>query len=174
MAIIAKSTGEDFVLAPAGAHPAVCCDVVDLGVMKVVYAGKEKAQHKIRIVWQLDEADATGKPFRVQQRYTLSLHEKAALRKDLESWRGKPFTEEEIKDGFDIEKLIGVGCFLNVMHEAKGTTMYANVKAIMRLPKGVQSPTVRDYTRVCDRQAGDGQEAPPNDFGGIDESDVPF
>ena len=175
MAILAKdSGGGDFVNAPAGAHPAVCCDVVDLGVMKVVYGGKEKQQHKIRIVWQLEEMDPNGKPFRVQKRYTLSLHEKAQLRKDLESWRGRPFEEADLKDGFDVEKLLSVGCFLNVIHEIKDQKTYANVTAIMRLPKGVETPTVRDYVRVCDRQPAEGIAAP--DFGEFhaDDSDVPF
>jgi hypothetical protein len=174
MPIMAKDSGGGvFVNAPVGAHPAVCCDVVDLGIMKVTYAGKEKQQHKIRIVWQLDELDPDGKPFRVQKRYTLSLHEKAQLRKDLESWRGRPFEEASLKDGFDIEKLLSVGCFLNVIHEVKDQKTYANVTAIMPLPKGVTAPTVRDYVRVCDRST-DAQEVPGNDFGGITDDDVPF
>ena len=40
-----------------------------------------------------------GKPFLVRRRYTASLHEKSALRKDLESWRGRAFTNVEL-DGF--------------------------------------------------------------------------
>lgn len=174
MAIMAKSSGEGFVLAPAGAHPAVCCDVVDLGVLKVTYGGKEKQQHKIRIVWQLDELDPSGKPFRVQKRYTLSLHEKAGLRKDLESWRGKAFKESDLTEGFDVERLLAVGCFLNVNHESKAGATYANITAIMPLPRGVEGPKVRDYVRICDRPPGDGQEPPTQDFGGITDDDVPF
>lgn len=175
MPIIAKDSGggAEFELAPAGAHPAVCCDVVDLGVMKVEYGGKEKQQHKIRIVWQIDELDSNGKAFRVQKRYTLSLHEKAALRKDLESWRGKPFNEEQL-GGFDIEKLLSIGCFLNVIHESKGDKTYANVTAIMPLPKGVHGPTVREYVRVCEREPGDKNPPPAQDFGGITDEDIPF
>jgi len=174
MPILAKdSGGGDFPVTPMGAHPAVCCDVVDLGVLKVVYGGQEKQQHKIRIVWQIDELDQNGKPFRAQKRYTLSLHEKAALRKDLESWRGKPFKDTDLKDGFDVEKLLSVPCFLNIIHEFKDGKIYANVTAIMPLPKGVEGPPVRDYVRVVDRQP-EAHEAPGNDFGGITDDDVPF
>lgn len=174
MAIVAKdSGGGDFELAPAGAHPAVCCDVVDLGIMKVIYAGKEKQQHKVRLVWQLDEVDSTGKPFLAFKRYTLSLHEKAQLRKDLESWRGRSFTEEEL-DGFDLEKLLSVGCFLNIIHEAKDKKTYANIAAIMKLPKGAVGPNVRDYIRVCERDPKDSAPPPTADFGGITDDDVPF
>lgn len=160
MSIIAKqsSTGMDFTPAPAGTHPAVCIDVVDLGLLKVSYGGKEKEQHKVRLVWQIGDARPDGKPFRVDKRYTLSLHEKAALRKDLESWRGLAFTEQELK-GFDLEVLIGIGAFLNVIHNTKDGTTYANVTAIMRMPKGMVPPVPRDYVRVCDRNP----EAPPMD-----------
>jgi hypothetical protein len=141
-------------------------------MLEVSYGGKTKKQHKIRIVWQIDELDSKGHPYRVQKRYTLSLHEKAALRKDLESWRGKPFREEQLTDGFDVEKLLSVGCFLNVIHEARDKTTYANVSAIMPLPKGIVAPTVRDYVRVCEREPSQGEPEPP--FNEFTDDEVPF
>src|SRR5262245_30956548 len=105
MPIIA--TGGDsktFAPAPAGVHQGVCVDVVDMGMLKVVWNGQTKEQHKIRIVWQIDEVmpdDEKERRFIVQKRYTLSLSDKANLRKDLEAWRGRSFTEDELK-GFDV------------------------------------------------------------------------
>jgi hypothetical protein len=172
MPIIAKKTGTDFVPAPSGAWAAVCVDVVDLGVLEVTYANKTKKQHKVYLVWQISEVMPDNKPFIVRKRYTLSLHEKAALRKDLESWRGKQFTEDELQ-GFDVEKLIDVPCLLNVMQAKKDSDTFANVTSIMRLPKGMEAPKSRDYVRVCDRtpeQAAAQTEEPwtPTD------DDVPF
>ena len=45
---------------------------------------------------------------------------------DLVSWRGRPFTETE-KKGFDITKLIGIPCQLNVMHNEKGKEKISSV-----------------------------------------------
>jgi hypothetical protein len=42
----------------------------------------------------------------VQKRYTLSSHKKSTLRRDLEAWRGRPFTDSQADD-FDIDMLIG-------------------------------------------------------------------
>src|SRR5689334_6354597 len=137
MAIMASAKGgQDFAPAPAGTHAAVCCDVIDLGMLEVTFGGKTKSQHKVNIVWQIEELRDDGKPFNVRKRYTLSLHEKASLRKDLESWRGKAFTAEELA-GFDLEALIGVGCMLNIIHKERedGGTPWANVTAIMKLVK---------------------------------------
>lgn len=172
MPIFAKATGTNFAPAPAGTHAAVCVDVVDLGVIESKWNGKTLTQHKIKIVWQIEEDRDDGKPFQVSRRYTLSLHEKAGLRKDLESWRGRAFTDEELQ-GFDVETVIGVGCLLNVIHNVKDGSTYANVAGVMKLPKNMTSLQSRDYVRVCDRAATEGQpDAPP--FGNINDDDVPF
>lgn len=169
-------SGTKFAPAPAGSHAAVCCDVVDLGIVETTYQGQTKRKHMVRLSWQIDEPRDDGKPFMVSKRYTLSLREKAGLRKDLESWRGRPFTEAELAK-FDVEILLGVGCFLNVVHRTVGTDTYANVAAIMKLPKGMTAPTVRDYVRVCDREPQ--AEPTAEDYHAavteaITDSDIPF
>ena len=154
MAIMATAGGGDgktFTPAPAGVHQAVCVDVVDLGVLDVTWQGVSKKQHKVNVAWQINEDREDGKPYLVFKRYTLSLHEKAGLRKDLESWRGRKFTDEEGR-GFDIEKLIGVNCLLNVTHNQVGDRTYANVVSIMPLAKGMPQIQGRDYVRKVDRQ----------------------
>ena len=96
-------------------------DVVDLGILvKVNWGGKGKKQHKIRIVWQVEEVRADNKPHQASKRYTLSLHEKAALRKDLESWRGRPFTAQEL-EGFDVEQVIGIAAILSMSSRKRRT-----------------------------------------------------
>src|SRR5208337_1405024 len=107
------------------------------------------------------------------KRYTLSLHEKAALRKDLESWRGRTFTEEELK-GFDVENVLDVPCLLNVIHNGTSGTVYANVSGIMKLPKSMQPIKGRDYVRVQDREPKRSDAAPAPDWGEITDDDVPF
>lgn len=174
MPIVAKSSGTNFVPAPSGAHSAVCVDVVDLGMLEVSFGGKKKTQHKIRMVWQIAEVMPDNKPFIVQKRYTLSLHEKAGLRKDLESWRGKAFTADEL-EGFDLEVLIGVTCLLNVLQVQRDGDTYANVVSIMRLPKGVEPLKARDYVRTIDRTPEETAAAGPEPGAWTPtDEDVPF
>jgi hypothetical protein len=157
MAIIAKA-GTGFTPAPGGTHAAVCVDVIDHGQVEVTYQGKAELKHKITIVWQIDENMENGKPFLVRRRYTCSLHEKAALRRDLESWRGRGFTDREL-EAFDVEVVLSVGCLINVIHEQRNGSIYANVASVMRLPKNMTPPTPRDYVRVCDRPPAEADEA---------------
>lgn len=144
------SKGSSFVPCPAGPHSAVAVDIVDLGMVDTEWQGKKKKVHKCRLVWQVSEMNEDGKPFLVQKQYTVSLSEKSNLRKDLQSWRGRAFTEEEL-NGFDIEVLIGKPCMLNVQHVDRNGATYANVAAIMPLPKGMPVIQPHGYTRVKDR-----------------------
>lgn len=168
MPIIASKSADEkaFAPAPEGVHQAVCVDVIDKGILDVTWQGVTKKQHKIDVAWQINEARDDGKPFLVFKRYTLSLGEKANLRKDLESWRGKKFTTEE-ELGFDVEKLIGANCQINIQH----SNGYANVVAVMPLAKGMAKIAAREYVRRKDR---------PSDTDAHDEAadltadDIPF
>lgn len=124
--------GGDFKPAPDGNHAAVCTQVIDLGVQQTSFGDKRQ----VRLSWEIDEKREDGKRFAVSRNYTMSLNQKAALRKDIEAWRGKPFTKEEL-DGFDLEKLLGAPALVNVVHNEKDGNTYANVSGISRLPKGM-------------------------------------
>ncbi len=148
MGIIAREPeGKNFTPAPEGIHVACCCDVVDLGLADHGFGEK----HYVEIRFQLEDEDETGKRFLVRRRYTLSLSEKATLRKDLETWRGKKFTKEELA-GFDLERLIGVAAQVQVVHRVsdQGKT-FANVTAVIPTGKGQQNPSIVDYTRQAAR-----------------------
>jgi len=181
MSLIAKDNSESkfakLPLPEAGTTQAVCCAVWDLGLQKTSYKGEEKIQHKIMIAWEIaqlieaPESEYNGKPYMLKKKYTLSLGDKANLRKDLESWRGLPFTEAEIRGGFDIEKLYGANCLLGIKHEAAhddATKIYANVTAILPLQKGTEKiKPIRARNEeppkwVKDIQA---QAVQPTDFG---------
>lgn len=167
--------GQAFTPTPVGVHQAVCVDVIDKGIVEVTYQGKTKKQHKISVAWQVDELRDDGKPYLVYKRYTLSLNEKATLRKDLESWRGRAFTRDE-EAGFDVESVLGANCLINVQHNTVGDKTYANVVSIMPLVKGMPKIAVRDYIRVSERppENGNGPQSdeppPPTDY----EDPIPF
>lgn len=144
MPLVMPAKGSDFSPPPEGNHVAVCFRVVDLGTQETSFKGEAKRAHQILISWELPEEKMDdGRPFTIGRKYTYSSSTKSNLRKDLESWRGKPFEDWELGE-FDIGKLLGAGCMLNVMHEERNGNTYANIKAIARLPKGLPTPTVEN------------------------------
>jgi hypothetical protein len=142
---MAADSRKEWTPAPEGLHKAVLVDMVDLGIVD----GSFGPRHKVRAVWQIEDVSPDdGKRFQVSKMYTLSLNEKANLRKDLETWRGKKFTADELK-GFDLEKLVGVNCQLQLIHNItdEGRT-YSNVQAIIPLGKGEKRISAQEYIRV--------------------------
>ena len=150
MAFIASdSGGGNFKRVPAGAYIGRCYSLIDLGTQLSSGQFGEKLQHKIRIGWELFGEDENGEPLTVDvdgktmpmtisKSYTVSLHEKSGLRKALAAWRGRDFTEEEAK-GFDVSKLIGAYCMVNVTtSEANGKT-YSNVAGLTPLPGALKN-----------------------------------
>jgi len=127
---------------PAGVHAAICYSVYDLGTHSSEYAGQVRERREVLIMWELPDVriDIDGKdlPKALSKRFTLSLHEKAALRHMLQGWRNKQFTPQELA-GFDLEKLLGVPCQLQVIHK-QGTKnperTFANVGAVLPAMKG--------------------------------------
>ena len=58
------------------------------------------------------------------------------LRKDLEAWRGKAFTSEEL-NGFDLVNILNVPCQMQIItKERKGKSDVNDISGIMSLPKG--------------------------------------
>jgi hypothetical protein len=163
MPIIAKDDGgTTFQPAPEGMHQAVCVDVIDKGL--VPNAFKPGAmQHKVSLAWQIDATRDDGKRYLVYKRYTLSLNEKATLRHDLESWRGRAFTVDELK-GFDVETVIGANALLNLQHRESSGKTFANVMAVSPLIKGMAKLTaVDDYVRERDRTEAEKEPHPEED-----------
>lgn len=143
-----NSSDKDFELPPAGTFLATCYRVIDIGTQETTYQGKPKKQHKIIVGWELpDEKMSDGRPFTIQNRYTWSMSEKAALRKDLESWRGAPFKDSDMGEGgFDIKNIIGVGCLLTIMHTGSNGKTYANITSIGKLMKGMETKPATNPT----------------------------
>ena len=161
-----------FTPAPEGLHRAVCVDVWDTWTEERPAQWGGGLVDKTRLIWQIDEINPEdGKPYGIAKKYTASLHEKANLRHDLESWRGRKFSEEELK-GFDLDKVVGVCCQLQILHTTKKSVTYANIQSIMPLAKG-QDKIVpsKDYVRKKDRKAEPGMDAEPIED---DDDSVPF
>lgn len=156
MSLIAKDKGgTDFEPLSAGMHHAVCYGIIDLGTQP---GGQFDPKRKVAFLWEVPgerieltvEGVKKNLPRGVSAIYTLSLASKGLLRPMLESWRGKPFTTEELA-GFDLHTVLGANCLLNVVHK-QGTgknagKTYANVQGVNPLMKGTaklkpENPTV--------------------------------
>jgi hypothetical protein len=145
MGFLAKDAGGgNFKKVPNGSHMGRCYSLIDLGTQLTSGQFGEKMQHKIKLSWELWGEDDNGQPLTIDvngkempltisKSYTVSLHEKAALRKDLAAWRGKDFTEEEAK-GFDVSKLVGAYGMVNVTTSETNGKTYTNVAGISPVP----------------------------------------
>jgi len=150
MAFIASdSGGGNFKRVPPGAYIGRCYKLVDLGTQLTTGQYGEKLQHKLQLGWELFGEDEEGKPLTIEidghempltitKSYTVSLHEKSGLRRDLAAWRGKDFTDEEAK-GFDVSKLIGAYCMVNVTTSETNGKTYSNVAGLTPLPGALKN-----------------------------------
>lgn len=132
--------GGDFKQAPEGNHVARCIGIVDIGTHHGEYQGTPTVRNQIIVRWELpfetEEFDGQQKPLIVSKFYTNSLSEKANLRKDLESWRSRAFTVEELMK-FDLMTILGKPCTVSVVHNEKKKAKVVSVAAV---PKGTACP----------------------------------
>ena len=76
----------------------------------------------------------------------MSLNERSNLRRDLQAWRNRPFTEEELQ-AFDLTKLLGVTCKINVVLNSNGN---AKVDGIFCSDQGAKRVETTNPTSVFD------------------------
>lgn len=144
MSIRAKRTPKKELI-PQELYVARCVSIIHVGTVEDEYKDKKKELDKAIVTWELptytkEFKEGEGeKPFLFSIKYTLSMYVKANLRQDVESWRGKGFTNEEAED-FDITVLLGVPCALNMIQKPKadGSGMKNEVTSIIPIPKVMQ------------------------------------
>ena len=203
---VKENGGGSYDPVPQGMHQAVCYAVYDLGTQFSEKFGK--SMKKVLIMWEIpeeridiqrkDSGEIVNLPRAISKEYTASLHQKSNLRKQLEAWRGRAFTAEELA-GFDLVKLLGVNCMLQVIHQTKGDKTYANVETVVPLMKGMtkKNPenstkwfSFEDQTEIPDgtpewvvkkieaaeewNASSDPEPPPSDDSGFVPDDDIPF
>jgi hypothetical protein len=146
--MILEDTGSNFKPVPAGMHLARCYRIIDMGTQETSFEGVTDYKRKLKFVWEVhgEEEDGTplktekNEPFIITKDYTNTWGEKGTLRKDLQSWRGKEFTNEEQRR-FDIKTVLDKWCMINVTHKAGKSAgkVYANVTALTPVPSRIKS-----------------------------------
>ena len=143
MPLLAKNKGgEDFAPVTPGMKQGVCYLVADIGTQPSNNP-QFKPRRQVVIGWELPQEPkieildkkANKKvlmPRVLSNTYTLSLSKKANLTPMLVSWRGRAFTDAEL-EGFDLQKILGANCLLNIINNTKEGKTYANISSVSPL-----------------------------------------
>lgn len=147
MSLTAKdSGGGSFLPVPPGMHLAMCYRVVDLGTQETEWQGQVKHLSKIMLQFEVHGegedgkplVTAKGEPMTISKNYTLSLAEKATLRKDLQTWRGVAFTPEQLR-GFELKNILGHWAMISVAKSiGNNGKEYTNIMSINAVPLAIK------------------------------------
>jgi hypothetical protein len=151
--IVAKNTEAKFKSHPEGQFIGRCVDTINLGEKVEEYPGTPpKLVSKCALVFRTGERnDETGEYIDIAREFSISMGDKSNLRKFLEQWRGKPYTEAQLDEGVPLHKLTGNWGLLSVSHKTSGAgRTYANIAACVGVPKQMQDnlPEFEEYHRA--------------------------
>jgi hypothetical protein len=128
----------------AGVYHGVLVGIYDIGTQTSTYLGQESQKRKGVVVWELvgqrisgtdpQSGEAYDRPRTLSSRYTLSMGDKAKLRRDVEAVQGKRMSREEAAK-FDLSSLLGMNAQLQItLREVDGKT-YTDIQSVMALMK---------------------------------------
>jgi len=153
MGLVVKSTESNstFVPVPTGMHLARCYRIIDLGTQESTYMGNIKHLPKVMFQFEVHSEDSQGNPtvttkgdpMTVSKNFTLTLAEKSTLRKDLQTWRGKDFTADELK-GFELKNVLGQWAMISVVETENNGKTYTNIATINPVPANMKKAGLPD------------------------------
>lgn len=142
---IIKQTESTFLPVPAGTHVSRCYSMVSIGTQKSLnpqYTPKFQVILFFEIPGETITVGGETRPMVISEWlncYLGSATKPSKTRTLIESWRGRPFSEQELA-GFNIANVVGAPCLLNVMHEVKAGKSREKIASITPLPKGMVCP----------------------------------
>lgn len=132
-----------------GTHIAIPYQIIYLGNIKTEYMGEVKVLPKVRITFEFPTEtaifDGVEKPRVHTQEYTFSYGEKANLRKVVGAILG--ISKDSEFANILLEDILGKPCMAQIDHNEKG---YANIVAVVSLPKGIKAPEQFNKNKVWD------------------------
>lgn len=112
---------------PVGSHYGICVGIYEIGTQVRAYQGKTSRNEKVVIMFELPyQLTEENKPFTISGFYTLSLYEKAHLRRHLTAWYGRPLSEDECRN-FDPRALLGAWAQIIVAPGENGKVGLQNI-----------------------------------------------
>ena len=168
MGLVAKANegrGSSFIPVPSGMHLARCYRIVDLGTQESSYKGEVRRVHRAMFQFEVHSEDAQGNPLvtsngdpmTVTKTFTVSLGDKATMRKDLETWRGKPFTPEE-RNHFELRNVLGQWAMITVSENESNGKVYTNIANINPVPLTIKKnglPEGKNELKIFDIDEAD-------------------
>ena len=149
--IVAKGSDSKFAPHPEGQFVGLCVDAIDLGERVEQFQNQpKKLAHKCALIFRTGEKNEGGEFIDIGKEFTVSMGDKANLRKFLEAWRGKKYDEAAIKQGVPLHKMTGNYALITVEHRLSGGgRTYANITAAVGVPKQMRDtvPTFPEYKR---------------------------
>lgn len=134
---------------PAGQYPAMCLDLIDLGMRVSDFQGRESAAHSCVFVFATGERTSKGMDFTIPYECNVTFGERSKLLKFLNQWRGKPFEPAELNSGFKLSALVGKTALVSLTTKVSKTgNEYTVIDTIMPLPKGMPPPVIGEYKRA--------------------------
>lgn len=131
--VLQAKVGGDFKPHPEGIHPAVCVDLIDLGLVESEWQGQRRLINKLRLVFETEQRGEDGRNCIITKTFTASLHPKAKLSEFVGKWRGRPVVPGE---SIDLSKLIGANCTLVISHQTNMVgRVYASIDAVSKPTK---------------------------------------
>lgn len=146
MSLTIKSSGEgNFIQVPTGMHLARCYRIIDLGTQKTEYMGQVRHLPKVMLQFEIHSENdkgealktADGKPLILSKTYTASNNERSNLIKDLQTWRGKEFTDSERRN-VSITSVLGQWGMINVVETEGNGRTYTNISSINPVPAAIK------------------------------------
>ncbi len=137
-AVTAKGSESKYKAHDEGQFVGQCVDVIDLGEKVQDYPGTTPyLAPTCALVFRTGEKnEETGEFIDVSREFTVSMGDKANLKKFLVQWRGRDYTPEQIEAGVPLDKLTGNYGLLTIAHRKSGKgRVYANITACVGIPK---------------------------------------
>lgn len=145
MADIIVSTTQEFEPLAEDFYNARCFAVVDVGVVDYFESKKELIYFGFEFPTEMVMLGKSLEPKILwTQSYTATLDKRSNLRRMLETWRGKAFTQEELK-GFHLQNVLGAPCYVNVIQvPGKDGSVRNRIAGLAKLPKGVKVDEINE------------------------------
>jgi hypothetical protein len=157
MGLTVKASGgsSSFKPVPAGMHLARCYRIVDMGTQMTTWKGTAKQRRKVMLQFEIHSEDSNGhplttdkgEPMSISKNFTASLGENAILRQELENWRSRAFTPEEL-NGFQLKNILGAWAMLSVIKEVGSDgNEYTNISSINPVSSQVKKAGLPEPTQ---------------------------
>lgn len=165
MAIMAPTKGKEGEreIPPQGNHVARLYSLIHIGRIEEEYMGEIKQNDKVVLRFELPEElrefDGKMLPMAISREYTLSMGEKANLRKLVEGMLGESI--EDTEEEYGLVPLLGKTCLLNVIHKVSRATgkPYAFIASAAPLPKKMKAPDQVNPDFIFDYEENFNEEA---------------